>query len=85
MQLFTVVVVSFLASVLPVAFGHDESGRLPPLRFFGGEAAVKELRAASRNSQAPNQKRWFSDPDINKHKKCGPGIGSCGDGDWWVL
>jgi hypothetical protein len=32
-----------------------------------------------------NQKRWFPDPDVNKHKKCGPGIGSCDAGDWWVL
>jgi hypothetical protein len=82
MRLSTVAFVASLLSVLPLAFGHDEDGRLPPLRFIGGKAAVKELRAASKNSEVLNQKRWFSDPDVNKHKKCGPGIGSCDAGDW---
>jgi hypothetical protein len=85
MQLFTAVFVLSLSSAFPLAFGHSGSVRLPPLRFFGGEAVVKELRAAGRNREVINQKRWFPDPDVNKHKQCGPGIGSCDAGDWWVL
>jgi hypothetical protein len=85
MQLFTAVFALYSSSILPLALGHSGSVRLPPLRFFGGEAVVKELRAADRNSKVLNQKRWFPDPDVNKHKQCGPGIGSCDTGDWWVL
>jgi hypothetical protein len=85
MRLFTVVAVSCLSSVLQSAFCHGEGLRLLPLRFFGGGAVVKELRASSRNSEVLNRKRWFPDSDVNKHKKRSPGIGSCNAEDWWVL
>jgi hypothetical protein len=85
MQFFTAVFALAFSSVFQLAFGHSGGARLPPLRFLGGEAVVKELRAAGRDSGILNQKRWFPDLDVNKHKQCGPGIGSCDTGDWWVL
>ena len=71
-----------ILSAFPLAFCYINDERLPPLRFLGGKTAVKELRAARQNAELLNEKRWFSDPDVNKHKKCGPGIGSCDAGDW---
>ena len=82
MHLFTFTSLPMILYTLPLALGHIKDERLPPLRFFGGKAAVQELRAARRNAEVLNEKRWFSDPDLNKHKKCGLGIGSCDAGDW---
>jgi hypothetical protein len=84
MQLFTAVFVLAVSFVFPLAFGHGGSERIPPFRFLGSEAAVKELRAGGRSSEMLNQKRWFPDPDVNNHKQCGVGIGACNAGDWWV-
>jgi hypothetical protein len=70
--------------ILPTSLCHVLDDRLPPLRFFGGRKAVEGLRIYQRNAPVSIDKRWFSDPDVNHHKKCGPGIGSCDAGDWWV-
>jgi hypothetical protein len=63
---------------------HSEG--LPPIRIFGGTAAIHNLR--SRNdaiesvSSVQQTKRSWADSDVNHHKKCGLGIGDCNPGDW---
>lgn len=81
MQLLTLASLVALWSTVPTALCHTEGGGLPALRFFGGEAAIKDLRARSE-AKGLIEKRLFSDPDVSKGKKCGPGVGYCDDGDW---
>lgn len=78
MQLFLSIAVAIILCTLPCTLYHHREDAPPRLRFFGGRAAVKELRALE--SVEMIDRRWFSNRDMNKHKKCGPGVGSCAPG-----
>ena len=87
LMLLTNVVTFIYTAGLATCHPLTEHFRLPPLKILGGRKALVDLQLLRRQAQfSPSsirtEKRTWSDPDINNHKQCGPGVGSCDFGDW---
>lgn len=72
---------------------HSDGDLMAPPKVFGGRSALGRLprhmmEEIQGYTAAKLQGRDWSTPDVDthdaKHKRCGPGVGFCAPGDWYV-